>query len=107
MIPRLYDVTDGQVELAGRDVGDYDMDTLRQNVGVVLQNNVLFSGTIMENIRWGNPEATEQEVRNACIMAQADEFIQELPDGYQTYIEQGGSNVSGGKDNVYASLVRY
>ncbi|MCO8288525.1 ABC transporter ATP-binding protein [Tetragenococcus halophilus] len=97
LIPRLYDVTDGQVELAGRDVGDYDMDALRQNIGVVLQNNILFSGTIMENIRWGNPQASKQEVRNACVMAQADEFIQELPDGYQTYIEQGGSNVSGGQ----------
>lgn len=97
LIPRLYDVTGGRVEVAGKDVRDYDTDTLRQNIGVVLQNNVLFSGTIMENIRWGNPAATEQEVKDACVMAQADEFIQELSDGYQTYIEQGGSNVSGGQ----------
>lgn len=97
LIPRLYDVTGGRVEVARRDVRDYDMETLRQNIGVVLQNNVLFSGTILENIRWGDPVASEEEVRNACIMAQADEFIQELPDGYQTYIEQGGSNVSGGQ----------
>lgn len=97
LIPRLYDVAKGRIEIAGRDVRDYDMDILRQNIGVVLQNNVLFSGTIMENIRWGNPTATEKEVRQACIMAQADEFIQELPDGYKTYIEQGGSNVSGGQ----------
>lgn len=97
LIPRLYDVTQGHIEVAGTDVRDYDIKTLRENIGVVLQNNVLFSGTILENVRWGNPQASEQEVRNVCIMAQADEFIQELPAGYQTYIEQGGSNVSGGQ----------
>lgn len=97
LIPRLYDVTQGHIEVAGTDVRDYDIKTLRENIGVVLQNNVLFSGTILENVRWGNPEASEQEVRNVCIMAQADEFIQELPAGYQTYIEQGGTNVSGGQ----------
>jgi len=97
LIPRLYDVTKGKIEIAGRNVQDYDMDTLRKIIGVVLQNNVLFSGTILENMRWGNPTATLEEVREACIMAQADEFIQELPDGYKSHIEQGGTNVSGGQ----------
>lgn len=97
LISRLYDVTEGSVLVGGRDVREYDLETLRNEVSVVLQNNVLFSGTILENLRWGNPEATEEECVHACQLACADEFIDKMPDGYQTYIEQGGTNVSGGQ----------
>ena len=97
LISRLYDVTAGRVLVGGRDVREYDLDTLRKEVAVVLQKNVLFSGTIKENLRWGNPEATDEELVEACRLAQADEFIQTFPDKYDTYIEQGGTNVSGGQ----------
>lgn len=97
LIPRLYDVLDGSVRVGGRDVREYDIETLRDAVSMVLQKNVLFSGTILENLRWGNKEATEEECRHACELAQAHEFIEKMPDGYHTYIEQGGTNVSGGQ----------
>ena len=97
MIPRLYDVTQGSVKVAGMDVRDYDLKVLRDNVAMVLQKNVLFSGTIKENMRWGNPNATDEEIMEACKLAQADEFIQLMPNKYDTYIEQGGTNVSGGQ----------
>lgn len=97
LIPRLYDVTSGHVLVGGTDVKKYDLDTLRNNVAMVLQKNVLFSGTIKENLRWGNKEATDEEIIHACKLAQADEFINDFPDGYDTYIEQGGTNVSGGQ----------
>jgi len=97
LISRLYDVTAGKVEVGGVDVRDYDLVTLRRNVAVVLQKNVLFSGTIYENLRWGDKNATDEECRRACRLACADEFIDKMPKGYDTYIEQGGSNVSGGQ----------
>ena len=97
LISRLYDATTGTVRVGGIDVRDYDMDTLRNEVAVVLQRNVLFSGTIKENLRWGNENATDEELVEACKLAQADEFVQQFPDGYDTYIEQGGTNVSGGQ----------
>ena len=97
LIPRLYDVTQGSVKVAGMNVRDYDLKVLRDNVAMVLQKNVLFSGTIKENMRWGNPNATDDEIMEACKLAQADEFIQLMPNKYDTYIEQGGSNVSGGQ----------
>lgn len=97
LISRLYDVTAGKVFVGGRDVREYDMETLRNQVAVVLQKNVLFSGTILENLRWGKADATEEECRQACRLACADEFIEKMPDGYHTYIEQGGANVSGGQ----------
>ena len=97
MIPRLYDVSQGSLKVGGRDVREYDLDTLRDNVAMVLQKNVLFSGTIKENLRWGNPEASDEELVHACRLACADEFIRGFPDGYDTYIEQGGTNVSGGQ----------
>ena len=97
LIPRLYDVTTGKVKVAGKNVKDYDLDSLRNSVAMVLQKNVLFSGTILENMRWGNPNATEEEVKKACELAQADEFIRENKDGYNRYIDQGGVNVSGGQ----------
>lgn len=97
LIPRLYDVTEGCVKVGGIDVRDYDLDTLRKEVAMVLQKNLLFSGTIAENLRWGNPQATDEELVQACTLAQADEFIRSFPNGYQTYIEQGGTNVSGGQ----------
>lgn len=97
MISRLYDVSDGEVKVGGKNVKDYDMTTLRDNVSVVLQKNVLFSGTIYENLRWGNKEATDEECIQAAKLACADEFIQDFPDKYDTMIEQGGSNVSGGQ----------
>ena len=97
IICRLYDVTDGSVKVGGRDVRAYDLETLRNQVAVVLQKNVLFSGTIKENLRWGDPNATDAELQRACELACADEFIQQMPDKYDTYIEQGGSNVSGGQ----------
>jgi len=97
LIPRLYDATEGTVMVGGLDVRDYAMDALRDQVSMVLQKNVLFSGTIYENLRWGDPNATEEECRRACELACADEFIQRFPDGYNTRIEQGGSNVSGGQ----------
>ena len=97
LIPRLYDVTEGAVRVGGEDVRRYDLETLRNQVAVVLQKNVLFSGTIKDNLRWGNPHATDEEMLQACRLAQADEFIQQFPDKYDTWIEQGGSNVSGGQ----------
>lgn len=97
LISRLYDVTDGEVKVGGINVKDYDIETLRNEVSVVLQKNVLFSGTINENLRWGNKNATDEELVTACKLACADEFIEKFPDGYDTYIEQGGSNVSGGQ----------
>lgn len=97
LICRLYDVTGGSVRVGGRDVREYDLETLRNQVAVVLQKNVLFSGTIRENLRWGDPNATDAELQRACELACADEFIQQMPDKYDTYIEQGGSNVSGGQ----------
>lgn len=97
LIPRLYDVTNGQVIVGGHDVRKYDLKTLRDNVAMVLQKNVLFSGSIKENMRWGNPHATDAEIEEACRLAQADEFIQKMPDKYDTHIERGGANVSGGQ----------
>ena len=97
LIPRLYDATDGNVYVGGVNVKDYDLDTLRKEVAIVLQKNVLFSGTIKENLRWGNENASDEELVRVCKLAQADEFVQTLPDGYDTYIEQGGTNVSGGQ----------
>ena len=97
LIPRLYDVSQGSLKVGGRDVREYDLDTLRDNVAMVLQKNVLFSGTIKENLRWGNPNATDEELVHACRLACADDFIRSFPDGYDTHIEQGGTNVSGGQ----------
>ena len=97
LIPRLYDVTGGSLKVGGVDVRDYDLEVLRDNVAMVLQKNTLFSGTIKENLRWGNPKATDEELRHVCRLACADEFIQGFPDGYDTHIEQGGTNVSGGQ----------
>ena len=97
LIPRLYDVTAGSVSLGGVDVRRYDLDTLRSAVAMVLQKNELFSGTIKENLRWGNENASDEELKEACRLAQADEFVSAMPDGYDTYIEQGGTNVSGGQ----------
>ena len=97
LISRLYDVTVGAVKVGGRDVREYDLQALRDAVAVVLQKNVLFSGTIKENLRWGNKNATDEELIHACRLAQADEFVTQFPDGYDTYIEQGGTNVSGGQ----------
>lgn len=97
LIPRLYDVTEGAVKVGGRDVREYDLQSLRDAVAVVLQKNILFSGTIKENLRWGNKNATDEELIHACRLAQADEFVTQFPDGYDTYIEQGGTNVSGGQ----------
>ena len=97
LIPRLYDVTEGSVCVGGADVREYDLDTLRGSVAMVLQKNLLFSGTIKENLRWGNKDATDEEIAEACRLAQADEFIRSFPDGYDTKIEQGGTNVSGGQ----------
>jgi len=97
LISRLYDVTDGAVLVGDRDVREYDIETLRNEVAVVLQKNVLFSGTILDNLRWGDADATEEECRRVCRLACADEFIEKMPEGYHTYIEQGGTNVSGGQ----------
>ena len=97
LIPRLYDVTEGSIKVGGVDVRDYDVKRLRDAVSMVLQKNVLFSGTIRENLRWGNPDATDEEMVHACRIACADEFIRSFPDGYDTHIEQGGTNVSGGQ----------
>ena len=97
LIPRLYDATEGAVFVGGKDVREYDMEALRNQVAVVLQKNELFSGTIKENLRWGNENATDEELIHACELAQADSFIKEFPDGYNTMIEQGGTNVSGGQ----------
>lgn len=97
LISRLYDVTEGELLVGGLDVRKYDMEVLRNQVAVVLQNNVLFSGTILDNLRWGDKEATEEECKRACELACADEFIQKMPEGYHTHIEQGGTNVSGGQ----------
>lgn len=97
LIPRLYDVSEGQVFVGGIDVRQYDIEALRRQVSMVLQKNVLFSGTIKENLRWGNEAATDEELVHACQLAQADSFIQQFPDGYDTFLEQGGSNVSGGQ----------
>ena len=97
LIPRLYDVSEGTLKVGGVDVRDYDLEVLRDNVAMVLQKNVLFSGTIKENLRWGNPDATDEELTHACQLACADDFIRSFPDGYDTYIEQGGTNVSGGQ----------
>lgn len=97
LIPRLYDATEGSVRVGGVDVREYDLESLRESVAMVLQKNELFSGTIEENLRWGNENATDEEIRHACKLACADEFIQTFPDQYETYIEQGGTNVSGGQ----------
>jgi len=97
LIPRLYDVTEGCVKVGGVDVRDYDLDTLRGQVAMVLQKNLLFSGTIKDNLRWGNENATDEEMIEACKLAQAHEFVTSFPDGYDTHIEQGGTNVSGGQ----------
>ncbi|MCI6488530.1 MAG: ABC transporter ATP-binding protein/permease [Clostridiales bacterium] len=97
LIPRLYDVTEGQVKVGGVDVRDYDLEVLRSAVSVVLQKNLLFSGTIKENLRWGNENASDEEIVQACKLAQADEFVRSFPDGYDSRIEQGGTNVSGGQ----------
>lgn len=97
LIPRLYDTTKGNVEVGGRNVKSYDLKTLRDNVAMVLQNNVLFSGTIFDNLRWGNADATDEEVIAAAKVAHADDFVKDFPDGYNTMIEQGGDNVSGGQ----------
>ncbi len=97
LIPRLYDATEGEVLVGGKNVKEYDVETLRNGVSVVLQNNTLFSGTIEENLRWGNKDATLEEIKEACRLAQAEEFIERFPNKYDTYIEQGGTNVSGGQ----------
>ncbi len=97
LISRLYDTTEGSVKVGGLDVKEYDIESLRNSVAVVLQKNLLFSGTINENLRWGNENATEDEIKEACILAQAHEFVSSFPDGYNTHIEQGGTNVSGGQ----------
>ena len=97
LVSRLYDVNKGSVKVGGIDVRDYDIETLRNQVSVVLQKNVLFSGTILDNLRWGDKDATEEECRRACRMACADEFIEKMPEGYNTWIEQGGTNISGGQ----------
>ena len=97
LIPRLYDTTEGSVLVGGRDVKEYDLDTLRGSVAMVLQKNLLFSGTIKENLRWGNPDATDEDIIEACKLACAHDFVSSFPDGYDTYIEQGGTNVSGGQ----------
>lgn len=97
LIPRLYDVSEGSVKVGGVDVREYDMTTLRDNVAMVLQKNLLFSGTIKDNLKWGNPDATDEEIKQACVLAQADEFVTSFADGYDTFIEQGGTNVSGGQ----------
>lgn len=97
LIPRLYDVTEGSVKVGGVDVRDYDVETLRNEVAMVLQKNVLFSGTIKENLRWGDPDATDEQLVHACQLACADEFIEAFPDKYDTYVEQGGTNLSGGQ----------
>ena len=97
LISRLYDATEGVVKVGGKDVREYDLEVLRNQVAVVLQKNILFSGTIKENLRWGNQNATDEELKEACCLAQADEFIMQFPDQYDTHIEQGGSNVSGGQ----------
>lgn len=97
MISRLYDVSEGSVQVGGHDVRDYDMETLRNQVSVVLQKNVLFSGTILDNLCWGNEQATKEECIEACKYACADEFIEQMPDKYDTWIERGGNNVSGGQ----------
>ena len=97
LISRLYDATEGSVKVGGHDVKDYDLEVLRDKVSVVLQNNVLFSGSILDNLRWGKEDATEEECREACRLACADEFIEKMPDKYETHIEQGGTNVSGGQ----------
>ena len=97
LIPRLYDVTDGSVKVGGIDVRDYDLKALRDQVAMVLQKNVLFSGSIKDNLRWGDPNATDEEMERACRLACAHDFITAFPDGYDTHIEQGGKNVSGGQ----------
>lgn len=97
LIPRLYDVTEGSLQVGGADVRQYDLTVLRDQVAMVLQKNVLFTGTIAENLRWGNPEATDEELVRACTLAQADGFVREFPDGYQTYLDEGGTNLSGGQ----------
>ncbi len=97
LIPRLYDITEGEVRVGGVDVREYDLDALRHSVAMVLQKNLLFSGTIRENLQWGNANATDEEIREACKLAQADDFVMSFPDGYDTKIEQGGTNVSGGQ----------
>ena len=97
LIPRLYDATEGKVKVGGRNVKEYDIESLRNDVAVVLQKNVLFSGSIKENLKWGNKNATDDEIIKACQLAQADGFINEFPDKYDTHIEQGGTNVSGGQ----------
>ena len=97
LIPRLYDVTEGTVRVGGRDVREYGIEALRSEVAMVLQKNLLFSGTIKENLRWGNPNATDEEMIEACKLSQAHEFVESFPDGYDTKIEQGGTNVSGGQ----------
>ena len=97
MVSRLYDVHSGVVKVGGRDVQDYDVEVLRNEVSMILQNNILFSGTILENLRWGKPDATLEECRHACDLAQASEFIDQMPEGYETHIEQNGTNVSGGQ----------
>ena len=97
LIPRLYDVTEGSVKVGGVDVREYSIESLRNSVAVVLQKNLLFAGTIKENLRWGNPNATDAEIEEACRLAQADEFVRSFPDGYDSMIEQGGTNVSGGQ----------
>ena len=97
LIPRLYDVSEGRVTVGGVDVRDYDIESLRNQVAMVLQKNELFSGTIKDNLRWGNENATDEELVHACQLACADEFVSSFPDGYDTYIEQGGTNVSGGQ----------
>ena len=97
LISRLYDVSQGEILVGGRNIKDYDLTALRNEVSVVLQNNILFSGTILDNLRWGNPEATVEDCQRVCRIACADEFIEQMPEGYQTHIEQGGTNVSGGQ----------
>ena len=107
LIPRLYDVKSGFVKVGGVDVRNYDLNALRDEVAMVLQKNVLFSGTIAENLRWGNKNATDEELIEACKLAQADSFIQELPDKYNTVLDQGGTNVSGGQNKEFVLQEHY
>lgn len=97
LIPRLYDVTEGELLISGKNVREYDLKSLRDAVSCVLQKNVLFSGTIKENLRWGNADATDEELIEACKLAEADSFIQDMPNKYDTFVEQGGTNLSGGQ----------
>ena len=107
LIDRLYDVSEGEILIDGHNVKDYSLEYLRDQVGMVLQKNTLFSGTVKENLLWGNKEASDEEIKWACKQACVDEFIENFPEGYDTYLKQGGVNVSGEQNNVYVLLEHY